>query len=652
MAGMDQKSISPAAICSILVVFLTLGVAVYRWDMGTDLKFLLSLSAYSISILLVAERLSHHHVGKALGVMAIMALPVAVRFSQVEISWVWIGVAAMAAWPWRHRYPSKVNFVILTACGAALTVFVFGSGTINPLSWERAVLGLGPNDSLAHFSLTQMLALHNTVTLGIDGVAHPLAYHFGSHLWLGSVAGMLGTSIPRSFHIVYIIVVYPVIIFSILNAADYISNRALNKYYLLILTLAIIFIMPITDWESYRYSESHLLSVALILLHLPLILYLWRGGEGSSKILFLAVPFTFPVLVTKISTGLILCVAYGLALLIRHGMRSWAFWLGNISLASAALFSLGKFAGAGQGAYQNRFMSFAFYRVYGFDFSPLYYLHAMLPCVLAIAGILWIRRTDRTHWLGDGWFALFIGALTLAGALPGLVVDLEGAAAWYFLDAAKWISVPICVVIAVRHGRGLLQAGGWTMRLGLLLAGASILVTGMRSAKDAASFFASVRWYSIEKSMKSAEPRKSWTYLLDRHYWQPGLVAAAFESTPAAKLVSKLTEAGSRLDRPTTAVWVPPDTVAFWTLMRNCTGSSLVAPGLVGLPMIYGLGPQTLCGDYPAYDLALQDPMARTTQVSSVADVCHQSRKYKFKTILRVNYQQDWNIDAISCLDN
>jgi hypothetical protein len=641
----DTEAISAATFSAWLATALAVAYLLYRWDVGSDWTLVAAVWGFAITLFAVTARLPTPVARSAATVLGLL-VPLVLWPLDIDLRWLWIvaGVV-MAAGLFRDGYGHPI--LASLAVAAVLVAYVFGSGIINPLSWERTVLGLSHTDTYAHFALSQMLAHYGLATFGFHGLDHTISYHFGSHLWLASLARMLGGDPSRLYHLVLIVVVYPAIFRGAVEAVQALGLH-IKPLMVAAALLGALLVLPQIDYASYRGSEAQLVAILLLLLQLPLLIRMAAGtGESTQSYLglvALAVVGSFLTLTVKVSAGMVLCMAYGWILLRWQGPRRITFWLGGVSLGVVALLVLLRGVGEGQGDVSSQLAPFAFYRFFASEDWPLYYLHALIPSVFAIAAGFYASRSGPDVWRR---LAETLLVTTLVAELPGFVLNLRDGATWYFHDAARWLAIPgllACVpVLIARWGSPPLRPRLIAIAVsGLLLVGLS--GTAVRSAWDAVSFVASVRWFAAEKSDHSAETRRSWEYLLDSEWWRPGSVDAALHATPAFRLIEALEQArgGS-----SAAVFVPAGEESFWRLQPNCMASTLFIPALTGMPMVFGLGPASVCGSYQYYGMESADPSGRTQPNLSQEYLC--AKAGRLENVLVVRQTPSWQIVRISC---
>lgn len=635
-----------APLTALMMLVVALGFAAFRWDVGTDASMLARVTGFGIVTLLVGGAAATP-LSRSLGVFTLLALPLAVLAVGPAAIWLGVPLGLAALWLWRRRRlpPSQVGLALVL--GMALALYGTASGIMNPLSWERVLLGLQHTDTVAHWSLSRMIGGYGTVTLGVDGLGHSLAYHFGSHAWMAAVAAMAGSDPAHAYHAVMLVVVVPCMVFAIVNAAQSLSDGSapVAPILLILAAVATLFVLPQTDWDSYRSSESHLLAVTLAVLQMPVLVALWRARPGAAVMLgALACVGVLAVLLVKVSAGAVLCAVYGWALLRRQGPGRLAFWLGGFGLTAVFLWVMTHFVGAGQGGMRWKLLALA--RTPDWPFDPLYYLHALALPLLGLLGAWYLehRAPPREK---PGFVELLAVALAV-GLLPGLVLDLRDGATWFFLDTGRWMTLPLLVAVVAGHGRRLLASRYRMLGLaGFGLAGVSMLVTAGQSAYAAASFFASVRWYAVEQGEPGAPHRRSVDYLTDVQYWRPGRIAGALAATPGYRQVFGILAAA----RPGAALWVAPGKADYWASKPDCTVASMFLPATTGLPLFYGLGPFAQCGDYPSYGLGELGDGARDREELTDGQVCTRAAGEGFHSVLVLEGGPDWRVRSLSCSD-
>lgn len=111
------------------------------------------------------------------------------------------------------------NFLAVIFClafGLLLGLYsirAFGLGFRQPLFPEAFIVGQGHPDEAFNAAIAGNIRTYGVPSLGLDGL--PFAsYHFGSHIWLRSVADLVGVSVFTMYSYLSAVILIPLVLYS------------------------------------------------------------------------------------------------------------------------------------------------------------------------------------------------------------------------------------------------------------------------------------------------------------------------------------------------------------------------------------------------------------------------------------------------------
>ena len=351
------------------------------------------------------------------------------------------------------------------------------------------------------------------------------------------------------------------------------------------------------------YSTSMLLGGTLLTLLAPAILVQVpaRAGEPAGRFWWAAV-IAIPVLaLAKISAGYVWTAVAGYLALRKIGLRRLPLWLLGLAMAILFFGSVYLFAPTGHGG--DSWFGTPFYVERGFaEGNYLLPLQVQWQSLAALAGLILLRRHAA-----DGFRRLLIEAVIIAmvaANLPGLLMQIPGGDAVYFLVAAEWLALPILLaVLAAAPSALAASAGNW--RIGGWAIAAAAAITVVVRLIDVVPLHAHTfisaealihtgdRTYFVDhrKRALKADAKRA----LDNQSLF-GLMQMPVAAPLGSALAEQLRAHGGAPDSG--AIVFAPSGSEFWTLVGECDGKSLWPMAAAGLSMLGGQAmPKAACPD-------------------------------------------------------
>ena len=212
------------------------------------------------------------------------------------------------------------------------------------------------------------------------------------------------------------------------------------------------------------YSTSMLLGGTLLILVAPAILVQVpaRAGEPTGRFWW-AAAIAIPVLaVSKISAGYVWTAVAGYLALRKIGLKRLPLWLLGAVMAILFFGSVYLFAPTGSGG--GTLFGVPYYVERGFaEGNYLLPLQLQWQSLATLIGLILLR-----HHADGGFRKLLIEAViiaTVAANLPGLLMQIPGGDAAYFLIAGEWFALPVLLaLLAVAPAALRASSRNWRIR--------------------------------------------------------------------------------------------------------------------------------------------------------------------------------------------
>jgi hypothetical protein len=239
-----------------------------------------------------------------------------------------------------------------------------------------------------------------------------------------------------------------------------------------------------------------------------------------------------------------------------------------------------------------------------------------------------------------------LGFAILAGILPGLVLQIRGGDAYFFLIFSDWLSVPVLVFLLADLPLFLPAARRGSARLVVALAAlglVGILVQVVLAAPLQFSLAVSqaALLHTGDRGFYSNESRRAWRDDARRAEDRYGLLGLYRLPPPepvgsglAAALIAEKSELGGSV-----AAYIPPES-DYWSLVLDCGGRSTWPMAVAGVPLIDGYVPiQADCPEKFVLNGYRDVPAIRS--VLSDQALCARAKGAGFTTVLVVTALAD-----------
>jgi hypothetical protein len=528
----------------------------------------------------------------------------------------------------------KIFTGLLIACLLAIYIVTCGNWLFTA---EIAKAGLLLPDVYYHFSVTEMFRVHDSISLGVHGLA-PLKYHFGSHLWFAALSTLAEHGTEYAYSLGMTIVLIPALFFAVcISAASFsaVIDFSQTKFiYGMVFVVGSTILLDKIGLHSYYVSPSHTISLILLMLALPMLTADLNAHGATYFSILLA--FIFLLSITKVSAGML----WGGAccyLFLRSELALWR----RASLIFVTVIITGlcvkmSISPAQQTVERSlSFSLFHFYRIYG----NLFTLSSLVPpAILAIIAFALRFRWRQTvtspgqlKLLRGAEISLFISGISM---IPGALIPIAGGGAWYFINVAQWVCLTsLGALLLSIEGRA---AGIDSLRK---------YVAGLFVVCTLSAFFSMARQNYAESlqflRQLPGTPAKDLSvsaidFAINSFRQNGRLIPVDFESRIIALPVNQLITQLRAEKKSDFLVFIPPEANWFWKTSGDCMSKTFLIPAMTGHPLLYGLPPNKSCAtDY--YD---QSVLGMRSRPWNKIKMCREARRLGFRAIARVDASQ------------
>lgn len=624
----------------------------------TGLSFPLPLLAASVAIVVLstfapalwAQRAPERQawVGPLAGVLLIVACGAIGLLGMVGIAVVCVLAVACLVLGVRAARPSTVT--VLLECAIVLAGALFfalelgGTKYVNFVLDQLILHGRADGDDYLNAALTKSLSTLLVPAPGIDGVA-PAKYHFGFYALAATLTPIAGGDAALALIGLQMLVLVPLLGFALAHGAALIAARlapeqAPRPLLLAALAFALVPLAQLSGLANLvAYSTSMLLGGTLLTLMAPAILVQvpTSAGEPAGRFWW-AAAIAIPVLaVAKISTGYVWTAVAGYLALRKIGLKRLPLWLLGVVMAILFFGSVYLFAPTGSGG--GTLFGTPYYVERGFaEGNYLLPLQLQWQSLAALIGLILLRRHAE-----DGFRKLLIEAVIItivAANLPGLLMQIPGGDAAYFLFAGEWFALPILLAMLAVAPR-ILAATARTWRIGgwAVTAAAAIgLVVGLVDTvpERAHTFVSAEALIHIgDRSYFADHKRRALKADFKRALDDQSLLAL-MQLPVAEPLGLKLADQLRGFDgaaRTGAIAFAAPDS-AYWTLVGECDGRTLWPMAVAGISMLGGqTTSKAACPDEgPLLGAGLPDVAFSATPTDD--ELCALATERRFRSIL------------------
>jgi hypothetical protein len=655
----DQPHSGSATIgFAALAVMTALVMAATTLFARTGLGFPLPLLAACVGIVVLASfapalwasRVPDRQVwvGPLGGVVLILACGAIGLLGMIGVALICVLALGCLALGVRAARPSTVT--VLLECAIVLAGVLFfalelgGTKYVNFVLDQLILHGRADGDDYLNAALTKSFSTLLVPAPGIDGVA-PAKYHFGFYALAATLTPISGGDAALALIGLQMLVLVPLLGFALAHGAALIGTRLAPEHAPRALVLAALAfaMVPLAQLSGLAnlvaYSTSMLLGGTLLTLVAPAILVQVpaRAGEPAGRFWWVAA-IAIPVLaVAKISAGYVWTAVAGYLALRKIGLKRLPLWLLGVAMAILFFGSVYLFAPTGSGG--GALFGTPYYVERGFaEGNYLLPLQLQWQSLAALIGLFLLKRRAA-----DGFRRLLIEAVTIAivaANLPGLLMQIPGGDAAYFLIAGEWFALPILLAM-IAVAPSMLAAtsrnwriGGWAvtaaaaiglavglvdtvpLRAHTFVSAEALIHTGDRS------YFADHKKRALKADFKRALDNQSLFALIQLPVAEPlGL-----------KLADQLRGVDGAA-RTGVIAFAAPDS-AYWTLVGECDGRSLWPMAVAGVSMLAGqsAGTATCPDEGPLLGAGLPDVTFSVAPTDE--ELCALAVDRRFRSIL------------------
>jgi hypothetical protein len=524
-------------------------------------------------------------------------------------------------------------FAVACGCLAGFGYFLLTNSRAyaSVLTPELALAGIHQLDTIFHASIANMLIKYGVLSTGLDGFV-PIKYHALSHAWLGSVSLWLGVPTLEGYVVGMQVIAIPMLLFS-LSLAIHLFRRPGDGWANgALMTLGSLLLLLLTDlwgWASYLVSESYCLAMIVFLLTLPLLAEIAddeRRHRLSLQLSALGVAGLL-IMLSKISVGAILASAVGILLWRRVGMTL----LGLIKLA-VPLLLIAILATATifpDNILLQALDPLGFPREY--PRGALWNIGANVV-LLGVAFQVWRGGIAREKRCAEA-----VGVIAIAGIAVALLVNLPGAADYYFVNVGAWTAI---VFVWAYGAESLERLFSSPFAPGLMVVAILLVALATKEKRESAyrlgALFAElqarVRLVTGESAGPETTTGQRLVALLTPGHQARYALARDIKRMPGAQVSETLQAMGiAQADRA--AVFVPPENLAFWKITMECRAVPFFVPAILGVPMLKGLSPTALkCPSEPHYGFT--NYKDASSEPLSDQQLCVRAAPWNLETVL------------------
>jgi hypothetical protein len=619
--------------CVAIVVVATLGPSLWAWQSPERQTWVGPLTAISLVMSCGVIALAG-----IIGVVVVSALAVAslgYLFREIAERKLYIAPRQIA-----------IGCAIAFASAMLFATELGGTKYINFLVDQLIQHGRADGDDYLNAALTASIRAHFFPATGIDGL-EPARYHFGFYALAAMLAGVAGEDAAVALIGLQMLVLVPMLSFALAQGAAILASRLFVDQQSPTLALAVgafvlVALLQLSGTANLvSHSTSMLIGGIMLSLLAPSLLAASHAVEGRANATSLwwlsavAIPF---LAVSKISIGYLWTSIAGYLSFRQLGLKRASLWL--LGLAMAVLFFGSLYLLAPTGGGGGKLFGTPYYVERGFAegnyFLPLQWQWQSLS-VLCLLILLRRHFTDRfrRQLLEATVVALIVGNL------PGLLMEIAGGDAVYFLASTEWLAAPMLLaIVAGTVSRLPTGIGTWRYASWVGVAAAVIIVIFglVKTVPLRANTFVSAEAlvHTGDSSYFSDHGKRALEAGARRALADRSLIALMNQpiSEPAgASLARELRSMNTEAER--VVAYAAPES-QFWTLVSECDGASLWPMAVGGVSMLAGqTASKTACGEGQILGENLAD--APVPAVRDVSQICDLARQRGFDLILVID---------------
>lgn len=362
-----------------------------------------------------------------------------------------------------------ITYIFLPFLSIWLCIVVWKGDYIHPMLLERLVINDKIHiDTLYHVSMAQMIKTYLIPSTGLNGIPFT-NYHFGSHFIFACLSSILNIHLFTFYQLGYPAIFLPLLLKVLLGAPIIWSERnhtnrpyKFGFWFWAIVSATLIGVFPLftvlvnasMELPGILVSESYNVSLSLFFIIFNICIFNFTHKENeislSTPAFIILLPLIFLLGLTKISSLLIFNIM-ALYLFIRLNFFRQKKMLAFVALTALAtiiclIITVDRKSGDGS------FSPFHFFKTY-IHLEPLKFIQIYYFWPIALIGscifiIIINKRKNLPH--GNKFYFVIIESALLvciSGALPGLLFNIAGGSAGYFMDVSIWVSIVFTLLI-------------------------------------------------------------------------------------------------------------------------------------------------------------------------------------------------------------
>jgi hypothetical protein len=238
--------------------------------------------------------------------------------------------------------------------------------------------------------------------------------------------------------------------------------------------------------------------------------------------------------------------------------------------------------------------------------------------------------------------------VAVAANLPGLVLEIPGGDAFFFLSAMNWLAAPLAVMVIAALPIGF--RGATAVKRGLVygLIGVAVLealIDGATRTDDRVftAISGAALLHTGDVTYYTDDRRKIWKADTERALKEHGLFGL-YRLQPPVPTGAGLAEmlATDRATAPI-SLYIPPE-AGYWNWIKDCDGRSLWPMAASGVPLIDGYVPDQAACEQSFALIGYGTPPATRTRLEA-GDVCRRADAMGLPLVREIDSVEDRSRD-------
>ncbi len=235
--------------------------------------------------------------------------------------------------------PSVILFFSGLALFGFLTLMIYSTREFTPLFLESIISGLAHRDFLYHSSLSEIFAQTGVLSTGLHGTPF-INYHWGSHVMISGLKGLIGTKAITFYGVFYSAVMIPLFMKTLFGVIDKaLKARNLESHFNPLVIFTILFIFFSVNLLSITIISSVSSVVSFIFLFILIICisdYSISSNAREIPFYLMCLLLILIISVSKISTGFLTTIGVAYLLFRYSNKLNKYLWIfgGGVFLAA------------------------------------------------------------------------------------------------------------------------------------------------------------------------------------------------------------------------------------------------------------------------------------------------------------------------------